>query len=108
VDGSNSARESTSSDIWVRDNGVWLVKQFVGLAAREILPPVDPATASRVAAELKKHVVPLATAEARNAYADLEAFGKAVGEARIVSLGEATHGTREIFQMKHRLLEYLV
>jgi erythromycin esterase len=26
----------------------------------------------------------------------------------VVALGEATHGTREIFQMKHRLLEYLV
>ena len=29
-------------------------------------------------------------------------------DARIVSLGEATHGTREIFQLKHRMLEYLV
>jgi erythromycin esterase len=26
----------------------------------------------------------------------------------VVALGEATHGTREFFQMKHRLLEYLV
>ena len=39
---------------------------------------------------------------------DLVAFGKAVGDARIVALGEASHGTREFFQMKHRLLEYLV
>jgi erythromycin esterase len=30
-----------------------------------------------------------------------------VGDARIVSLGEATHGTREFFQMKHRMLEFL-
>src|SRR5262249_23299687 len=27
---------------------------------------------------------------------------------RIVSLGEATHGTREFFQLKHRLLEFCV
>ncbi len=29
-------------------------------------------------------------------------------ERRIVSLGESTHGSREIFQMKHRMLEFLV
>ena len=26
----------------------------------------------------------------------------------MIALGESTHGTREFFQMKHRLLEYLV
>lgn len=31
-----------------------------------------------------------------------------IGDARIVALGEATHGTREFFQMKHRLLQFLV
>lgn len=31
-----------------------------------------------------------------------------VGDARIVALGEATHGTREFFQLKHRMLEFLV
>ena len=28
--------------------------------------------------------------------------------ARIVGLGEATHGTKEFFQMKHRVFQYLV
>ena len=51
---------------------------------------------------------PLATTEPGGNRDDLAAFGKAVGDARIVSLGEATHGTREFFQLKHRLLEYLV
>jgi erythromycin esterase len=46
--------------------------------------------------------------EAGNPTEDLAAFGKAVGDARFVALGEASHGTREFFQMKHRLLEYLV
>jgi erythromycin esterase len=35
-------------------------------------------------------------------------LAKIVGDARIVALGEATHGTREIFQLKHRMLECLV
>ena len=33
---------------------------------------------------------------------------KVIGEARLVALGEATHGTREFFQLKHRMLEFLV
>jgi erythromycin esterase-like protein len=39
---------------------------------------------------------------------DLEPLRKIVGDARVVSLGEATHGTREFFQMKHRVLRFLV
>jgi erythromycin esterase len=39
---------------------------------------------------------------------DLEPLRRIVGDARIVSLGEATHGTREFFQMKHRILRFLV
>ncbi len=30
-----------------------------------------------------------------------------MGDARIVSLGEATHGTSEFFRLKHRMLEFL-
>lgn len=31
-----------------------------------------------------------------------------LGDAQVVGLGEATHGTREFFQMKHRIFQYLV
>jgi hypothetical protein len=37
----------------------------------------------------------------------MEPLDKVVGDARIVALGEATHGTREFFQLKHRMVEYL-
>jgi erythromycin esterase len=40
--------------------------------------------------------------------ADLALFDDIVGDARVVGLGESTHGTREFFLAKHRLLEYLV
>ncbi len=40
--------------------------------------------------------------------ADLDLFSRLVGDARVVALGESTHGTREFFLVKHRLLEYLV
>jgi erythromycin esterase len=52
--------------------------------------------------------IALTTVEAGQGFADLHRLGALVGDARIVSLGEATHGTREFFQLKHRLLEYLV
>ncbi|MBR9920854.1 MAG: erythromycin esterase family protein [Bacteroidetes bacterium] len=40
-------------------------------------------------------------------FAELEGLA-GLGEARIVGLGEATHGTREFFQFKDRLFRYLV
>ncbi len=46
--------------------------------------------------------------EAGHGFADMEPLGRIVGDARLVALGEATHGTREFFQLKHRMLEYLV
>jgi len=56
---------------------------------------------------LKKAAIPLAGVEAGTGFKDLEPLKKVIGDARIVSLGESTHGTREHFQMKHRLLEFL-
>ena len=40
-------------------------------------------------------------------FEDMRPLARLVGGARIVSLGEATHGTREFFQLKHRMLEFL-
>jgi erythromycin esterase len=56
---------------------------------------------------LKRNAIPIATVEAGHGFADLQALKEIIGDARIVSLGESTHGSREIFQMKHRLVEYL-
>ncbi len=36
----------------------------------------------------------------------LEHFKAVVGDARIIALGESTHGTSEFFKLKHRLLQY--
>jgi erythromycin esterase-like protein len=56
---------------------------------------------------LKQNVVPLRSCEAGQGFEDLAPLKRMVGDARIVALGECTHGTREVFQMKHRILEYL-
>ncbi|WJV49780.1 erythromycin esterase family protein [Streptomyces flavofungini] len=39
---------------------------------------------------------------------DLRPLGRMVGDAKVVGLGEATHGTHEFFTMKDRLFRYLV
>src|SRR5436305_8843629 len=57
---------------------------------------------------LRQHAIPLTTVKAGCGFADLQSLKPVIGDARVVALGEATHGTREFFQLKHRLLEFLV
>lgn len=64
--------------------------------------------ADSAGAWIREHAIPLATVEAGHGFADLQPLRGLVGDARIVALGEATHGTREFFQLKHRILEFLV
>ena len=40
--------------------------------------------------------------------ADLAPLAEVVGDARVIALGESTHGTSEFFRIKHRVLEALV
>ncbi|MFO0874126.1 MAG: erythromycin esterase family protein [Phycisphaerales bacterium] len=68
----------------------------------------DVSNAPAVTEWLSAHGSAVRTVEAENGFDDLEPLRRMVGDARIVALGEPTHGTREVFQMKHRLLEFLV
>lgn len=63
---------------------------------------------TKLSKSVRKHAVHLTTVEAGHAFDDLQPFSGKIGAARIVALGEATHGTREFFQLKHRLVEFLV
>lgn len=47
------------------------------------------------------------TAEPITDYSDLEFLKEMIGDAKIVSLGEGTHGTKEFFKMKHRITKFL-
>lgn len=65
--------------------------------------PVVPAAVSW----LRRQAIRVKTEQPESGFADLQRLKPLIGKARVVSLGEATHGTREFFQMKHRLLEFL-
>jgi erythromycin esterase-like protein len=56
---------------------------------------------------VRANAIKLTTPEAGHGFDDMQPLKKIIGDARIVELGEATHGTREFFQLKHRMLEFL-
>jgi hypothetical protein len=90
---------TTHRDTWIQTANGWRWRESIELAYHWVLPPTGADAARPVVAELK----------ARAAGTDnLAAFGAAVGDARMVALGEAAHGTREFRQLKQRLVEYLV
>ena len=66
----------------------------------------QPAVPEEVRAWLSANAIPLDTTEPERGLADLEPLKAMIGGARLVALGEATHGTREFFQLAHdRLTE---
>jgi Erythromycin esterase len=77
---------------------------LVGLAIPALLAQQNESPIDWV----RSHAIRLTTAEAGHGFADLEPLERIVGDARLVSLGEATRGSREFFQLKHRMLEFLV
>ena len=95
-----------SGSAWFDD----LTMAVEGQAITSLPGMVEPPTAAELRA-LLPHAAPLRTTAAPNGSPDdrdLQAIDRIIAGARIVGLGESTHGTREFFQVKHRLIEYLV
>ena len=63
---------------------------------------------AEVTAWLLANAVPFDTPLPGHGCDDLRPLLAMIGDARVVALGEATHGTSEFFTMKHRLFECLV
>ncbi|MFA5804720.1 MAG: erythromycin esterase family protein [Melioribacteraceae bacterium] len=57
--------------------------------------------------ELNKFIKPLKGSSITNDDSDLQVFD-IFANAKVIGVGEATHGTKEFFQMKHRLFKYFV
>ncbi|HEU4522894.1 MAG TPA: erythromycin esterase family protein [Thermoanaerobaculia bacterium] len=78
--------------------------EFVPLQLERVFHVTPPAVVEWV----RREAVVLATPEPGHGFEDMQPLRRIVGNSRIVALGESTHGTREFFQLKHRMLEFLV
>lgn len=58
--------------------------------------------------ELRENLISLDTTLAESGFDDLMPLKEILKDKRIIGMGEATHGTAEFFQMKHRTFEFLV
>jgi erythromycin esterase len=61
-----------------------------------------------VVARLRDQAIPLRSVTAGSGFEDLMPLKEILRDVRVVGLGESTHGTREFFQFRHRMLEFLV
>ena len=66
-----------------------------------------PKPPAELLAWLRENAHPLRSAVPTGDNEDLEPLRDIVGDARIVALGEATHGTSEFFTIKHRIVQFL-
>ena len=57
---------------------------------------------------LEQNAIPIKTINYGNGFDDLKPLKNVLKNVKIVGLGEATHGTKEFFTMKHRMIEFLV
>jgi erythromycin esterase len=63
---------------------------------------------SRATSWISSHSVSLSTTDPTAPLDDLAPLTAMIGDAPIVGLGEGTHGTKEFFTMKHRIVKHLV
>lgn len=57
---------------------------------------------------IKANAHPIRSLQVRQGNEDLQALSTLLADVQVVGLGEATHGSREFFQLKHRLVSFLV
>jgi len=69
---------------------------------------IEPAIPAAATAWLQDNVHTFESADPSENMEDLAFLQELVGDARVVALGEATHGTQEFQQMKDRIVRYLV
>ena len=82
-----------------------------GIGAATLLAPTHANANTEEAAvvrALDRAAHPLASTEPGGHLRDLRPLGRLVGDAAVVGLGEATHGSHEFFTLKHRVFRYLV
>lgn len=84
---------------------------FLLTAALACSEPVDPGAvepSEQGIAWLRQAAIAFQTVDPAASHDELGALRDVIGDARVVVLGEANHGAREFFLLKHRLVRFLV
>ncbi len=93
-------------DFQIQIDGKDYIADSNALAALYHTPPKVNLTDAQIH-WLKSNISPLSTTDPNASLSDLAPLHDIIGNAKIVGLGEATHGSHECFQMKQRIVEYL-
>lgn len=84
---------------------VWVLLIFFTVSCQQSAPKKDHQF-DKLVEQLNDHIYPLENPLPTSSLSDLTPLNK-VGNSKIVAMGEATHGTKEFFQLKHKIFRYL-
>ena len=71
-------------------------------------PELSAADKAEIGAWLRENTIQLDTIEAGSGFDDLQPLKVIIGDAPIVSLGEAAHLNGSFYRVKHRIIEFLI
>ena len=88
----------------------WDFRQVSDDEVRRLLatPTTGPATAERLLTRTPAHVVSDCAVDAPNGVPPTEALEELIGDARIVLIGESSHGTHEFYAARAALTKWLI
>ncbi|WP_271783266.1 erythromycin esterase family protein [Aquimarina algiphila] len=91
-------------------DGSYIVSKYNILSPKEhiLLQNKRKAQKDSVISWIKDESISLKSVTAETGLTDLMGLKAILKDVQIVGLGETSHGTKEIFEMKHRILEFLV
>ncbi|TSE03771.1 erythromycin esterase family protein [Aquimarina algiphila] len=103
-------KDSILQDFIKNIDGSYLVSKFKVLSPKEHKELLDLKEAQKdsVISWIKDQSILLKNVKAETGLTDLSYLKPILKNKRVVGLGETSHGTKEVFQMKHRMLEFLV
>jgi len=106
----DNATEIDFGGLLIGDGTAWFddFQIFIdGLEFKDLKPRLTKPTTDELE-WLRNNVHPLLTFDPNiKSNEDLEILDSLIGDAHVVGLGEVTHGSSEIFQMKHRIIKFL-
>jgi erythromycin esterase len=109
VSDAHERREALQPGIAVSRRTIRLLPFLTVLAAAASVPaPATAATNEVVIQWIKAASHPLTMTDPDGPLDDLAPLSAMVGRAEVVGLGEATHGSHEIWRVKQRMVQYLV